>query len=846
LTTVPLPNQRPVPENIFARVWEDPKGLLGSLAVVQNTPLGLRFIATSLLFLVLGGINALLMRAQLALPENTLLDPETYNRLMTMHGSTMMFLFAIPLIEGIATLVLPQMLGARELPFPRLTSFSYWTFLFGGLIFYASFFFDAVPDGGWFAYVPLTNREYSPDVGIDYWLLGLNVAEIGAIAGAFEIIVAFFKMRAPGMSLDKVPIFAWALMVTAWMMIFAFTPLIVGSTLLELDRALGTHFFNPDYGGDPLLWQHIFWIFGHPDVYIQFIPAVGAVSTIVSVFSRRPLVGHTLVIVSLVATGFLSFGLWVHHMFATGLPELALTFFTGASMLIAIPSGVQVFAWIVTIWSGRPWFKTPFLFIIGFVVTFVLGGLTGVMVASVPFDLQVHDSYFVVAHFHYVLIGGVVFPLFGALYYWYPKFMERMPSERLGRWHFWLLFIGFNVAFFPMHLTGLLGMPRRVYTYDADLGWGTLNMISTVGAFIIAAGVLVFLINLIWSARRGEKASDNPWQADTLEWATPTPMPQYGFRKLPFVQSRHPLWDGVPETADDPQTGKLIDAIADYPVEYRAQLATTTLDARPQEVFRVATFSIYPFLAAVGAMFFSFFLIYSQYALAALSVAFSLAMFIGWHWDAGKHANPAVERAFEAEYGVPLRPYGSRAVARWGMGLTIITLSVALATLVFSYFYLRLTPPQWPPYGTAIPDAFLPGIAMAALLISVAPMGWAARGVAQDRRTPVIWGLLAMTILGVIYIVINLISYRLLDFNYQTHAFGSIFAALAAFQIGVAGVGIFMSAVSLVWVLIGARMPQEARAGRHHAVTDIALYWYFAAVSGVIVYLLLYLVPHWI
>ncbi|HEU5088029.1 MAG TPA: cbb3-type cytochrome c oxidase subunit I, partial [Roseiflexaceae bacterium] len=384
---------------------------------VQNTPIGLRFVATAIAFFIAGGVMALLMRTQLAIPENDFLAPETYNELMTMHGSTMMFLFAIPLIEGVGALVLPQMLGGRELPYPRLSAFAYWTFLLGGVIFYASFFLGQVPDNGWYAYTPLSGPEFARDKGMDFWLLGLNVAEIGAIAGAIELIIAVLKIRAPGMTLSRIPIFAWAMLVTGVMMVFAFTPLIVGSMLLEFDRKFGTHFYDPAAGGSALLWQHLFWIFGHPDVYIQFLPAVGMVSTIVPVFVRRPISGYTFVTLAIVATGFLSFGLWVHHMFPSGLPQASLAIFSAASMMIAIPSGVQFFAWISTIYGGTPVWKTPFLWIIGFMVTFLVGGLSGVMVAAIPFDLQVTDSYFVVAHFHYVLIGGVVFPIFGALYY---------------------------------------------------------------------------------------------------------------------------------------------------------------------------------------------------------------------------------------------------------------------------------------------------------------------------------------------------------------------------------------------------------------------------------------------
>jgi cytochrome c oxidase subunit I+III len=494
---------------------------------VQNQTIGMRFIGTAFLFFCLGGIASLAMRTQLAVPENTFLTPKTYNQLMTMHGTTMMFLFSIPLLQGIGALVLPQMLGVRELPYPRLSAFAYWTTLFGGVLFYVSFFLGLAPDGGWYAYTPLTGPKFTPDRSMDYWLLGLNVAEIGAIAGAIELIISVLKLRGIGMAISRIPIFAWAMLVVGVMILFAFIPLVVATTLLEFDRKLGTHFFNPDAGGDPLLWQHLFWFFGHPDVYIQFLAPIGVVSMIVPVFARQRLEGYTFVTLAILATGFLSFGLWAHHMYTAGFSPITLALFSAASSAIAIPSGIQVFAWIATIWNGRPVFRTPFLFVLGFLFIFVIGGMSGVMLAMVPFDWQVTDTYFIVAHFHYVLIGGLVFPIFAALYYWWPKYVEKVLDERLGRWNFWLMFFGFNVAFFPMHLSGIFGMPRRVYTYPAGIGLELLNLISTIGAFIVALGVLVFLVNIIYTQRTAPKAEPNPWDADSLEWATPTPMPQY-------------------------------------------------------------------------------------------------------------------------------------------------------------------------------------------------------------------------------------------------------------------------------------------------------------------------------
>ena len=837
--------EQPVSEEAFSCVWEDPKGIWGILKGVQNQPIGLRLIGLSIFFLVVGGLQGLLMRTQLISPNNAFMDPETYNRLMTMHGTTMMFLVTIPLIEGISALVLPQMLGARELPFPRLAAFSFWTFLFGGVIFYAGFLIDAVPEGGWFAYVPMTGKEYSPGLGIDFWLLGLNVAEVAAIAGAFETIISFFKMRAVGMTVNRVPMFAWALMVMAWMMLFAFVPLIVGSTLLELDRAANTAFFVVERNGNPLLWQHLFWIFGHPHVYIVFIPATGMVATMVAVFVRRGLVGYSFIVASLVSTGFLSFGLWVHHMFATGLPELSLSFFTAASMMIAIPSGIQMFAYLTTIGTGRPKFKVPFLFVIGFILIFVLGGLSGVLLASVPVNLQAHDSYFVVAHFHYVLIGGWLFPTIGGIYYWFPKFIERMTNETLGRWNFYLLFIGFNLTFFPMHISGILGMPRRVYTYQAGYDLELWNLLSTIGAYMTAVSFVIFFINIFWSWKRGPLAPSDPWGADTLEWATPTPAPQYGFRRLPVVHSRHPNWEALDTTSGDgdEKTRKLLDVMVNYPSKYRAQLATTAIDAKPEEVYRVATSSIYPFWAALAVTIVTFFLIFSQYVLAALSLLLVVAAVIGWFKDNDDFSNPEEEREFEELYGVPLRPQGSRAVSRWGIWLTIACLGTALFTLAFCYLFLRLTPPQWPPEGIALPDPIVPAIALGFLLVSVLFMRRALRGVNENNANGLQVGLLATVGLGIVFLVLSVFSYTRLGFDHQSQAFGSIFTVMALFQLLITFGGLVMAAVTLFWFVHGTRRDTHHSANRQRSVTDIALYWNYVAIAGVITYLFLYIAP---
>src|SRR6056297_401299 len=478
----------------FEAVWKQPSGLR-ALSAVSHRVVGKRFLVTGFIFFLIAGFLGLLVRTQLIVPENTFLDSETYNQVFTMHGTIMMFLFAIPMLEGFAIYLIPLMTGARDLVFPRLGAFGYWCYLFGGLIVLSSFLFDAAPAGGWFMYVPLSTSQYTEGLSADFWLIGITLAEIASVTAAVEIIAAILSSRAPGMSLTKMPILMWYFLVTAFMIAVGFPPLIIGSILLESERLLGLPFFDPAFGGDPLLWQHLFWLFGHPEVYIIFLPAAGFVATILPTFVGKPLFAYGFVVASVIAMGFISFGLWAHHMFATGLPALSLSLFSAASTMVAVPTGVQIFAYIATLAQGRPRATVPMLFVLGFLFVFILGGFTGVMLASVPFNWQAHDSYFVVAHLHYVLVGGMVFPLFAAFYYWAPHFTGRMMSERLGKWVFWLIFIGFNATFFLMHVTGLRGMPRRIATYPEGLGWDRLNMLSTLGSYILAAGVVLFVFD---------------------------------------------------------------------------------------------------------------------------------------------------------------------------------------------------------------------------------------------------------------------------------------------------------------------------------------------------------------
>ena len=607
-------------------IWEDEPGLAGFFGTVDHKKIGRRYIVTAFAFMLAGGIQALFMRAQLARPDETLLGPDAFNQLMTMHGTTMIFLFATPIMAGFGNYLVPLMIGSRDMAFPRLNALSYWIYLLSGLFLYSSFAVRAAPDGGWFNYVPLTDRVYNPGLNIDFWLLGIAFLGISTTLGGINFIVTIFKLRAPGMSVNRMPLFVWSILVMGFMIVFALPALTLACILLELDRKLGMHFFDPARGGSPLLWQHLFWIFGHPEVYIVSIPGAGLISAIIPTFARRRMVGYTWIATSLVAIGVVSFGVWVHHMFTTGLPEITSDFFAAASLVIGIPAGVQVFSWIATIVEGDVFWRTPFLYAIGSIVIFVLGGFTGVMVAVAPFDTQVHDSYFVVAHFHYVLLGMVLFPALAALYYWLPKVTGRMLSERVGTVAFWLTFVGFHVTFFPQHILGLLGMPRRVYTFERGLGWDVYNLVSTIGAFFLAAGILVTVYDALRSLRRGERAGANPWGAGTLEWSIPSPPPHYNFATIPAVRDREPLWVGAGDAGHTlPMDG-----------EGRETLATAGLDAEPERVIPMPDETYTPFAVALGGGLACGGALAEQPVLIGIGGAVLLGALLRWLWRTGE------------------------------------------------------------------------------------------------------------------------------------------------------------------------------------------------------------------
>jgi cytochrome c oxidase subunit I len=624
----------PDPTADLARAWGRPAGLVGWLCDVDHKAIGRRYIVTAFVFLALGGVLALIMRLQLARPDQHLVGPDLYDQLFTTHGSTMMFLFAVPVLQGFGVYLVPLMVGTRNLAFPRLNAYGYWAYLIGAVLLWVGLVTNTGPDAGWFAYVPLAGPQYGTGKRMDVWAQMITFTELSALAVAINLITTILKHRAPGMALHRMPMFVWAQLITSVMVVFAMPAVMLSSGMLAADRLVATQFFNPAEGGDPLLWQHLFWYFAHPEVYIIFIPALGFVSSILVPFARTPLFGYPVIVLTMATTAFIGFGVWVHHMFATGLPQLGQSFFTAASLLITIPTGIQFFLWIATLWRGRIRLATPMLFVLAFFATFLIGGLTGVMLASVPLDLQVHDTFFVVAHLHYVLIGGSVFPLLGAVYYWFPKLTGRMLDERAGRLSCALVFAGFHLTFFPMHQLGLDGMPRRIFTYDEASGWGPLNLVATIGAMVLGAGFLVTLGNALWARRRGAIAGADPWLADGTEWRTASPPPVYNFAFLPTVRDRYPAWTSPP---DQP-------VVHGVRTDRPELLVTGAVDAEPDHRTELPGPTLAPLAAALatGATFIGS--IFTPWAVP-VGGALVTAALVAWFWPRRPHRAERMEGA---------------------------------------------------------------------------------------------------------------------------------------------------------------------------------------------------------
>jgi cytochrome c oxidase subunit I+III len=716
---------------LLDRTWDQRPGIVGWLGQCNHKTVGLRFIVTTMFMFLLAGALALVMRAQLAVPEANVVTPEVYNQFFTMHGTLMMFLFVVPMLEGLAIYFLPLQLGARDMPLPRLNAFGFWAYVGGGLLLLSSFFFGTVPDGGWYAYVPLTTTEFSPGLNLDFWLLGVTFVEISAIVAAIEIIVLIMRSRAAGMSLARMPVFAWANLVTSGMILAAFPPLVAASLLLEVERKLGTAFFDAARGGDPLLWQHLFWWFGHPEVYIQLLPALGILAAVLPAATRRRLPARWLVVASFIAIGIVSFALWVHHMFTTGINDLVLQFFSSASFMITIPTAIIVFAFIAAIWTGRGirW-DPPILFVVGFLVVFVLGGISGVMVAVVGFNWQSHDTYFIVAHFHYVLVGGSVFPIFAGLYHWFPKVTGRHVSRRAGQWAFWLMFLGFNVTHFPQHWLGFLGMPRRVWTYESGLGWDVWNLVSSIGSGFLGLGVLVSVVAFAIAWRKGAPASHDPWAASTLEWSIPSPPPNENFALPPIVDDSEPRWSTG--SRPDPVEAEPWYAPLGHPPEgQREVLITSVAGGKPEAIVVVPGHSLWPLWLTVAILVGLVGVLIDWWWLAILGVVGVFVSIVGWLWppvqlDARPASDPphAVPPEEPGLIGLttsgrvrPIAPVGST-IGWWGAVLGLIAIAHLVAGAWVATIYLRSRVATWPPVPGDPPDLTLGGVAVALTVLS--------------------------------------------------------------------------------------------------------------------------------
>jgi cytochrome c oxidase subunit I+III len=813
--------------------WAMPRRF-GFFTEVNNTHIGVLYIATGLLFFLGAGVLALLMRVQLAYPANTFLDAGTYNQFFTMHGTVMMFLFAVPIVEAVAVLLLPSLLGTRDMPFPRLSALGYWSYAVGGALVFASLFFGVAPDGGWFMYPPLTGPKFSPGINTDVWVLGLGFVEISAVAAAVELVVGILKTRAPGMTLARMPIFGWYVLVTAGMIMLGMPTVIAADILLELERAFGMPFYDATKGGDPLLWQHLFWLFGHPEVYIIFLPAAGMVSMMLPSFTRTPLVGHTWVVLAAMSVGFLSFGLWVHHMFTTGLPLLSLSFFSAASSAIAIPMGIQVFAWLATLWEGKPTLRVPMLFILGFLCIFTIGGVTGVMVAAVPYDWQVHDTYFVVAHLHYVLIGGMVFPLFAAFYYWMPMVTGRMLSERLGRWAFVLMFVGFNAAFLPMHLTGLRGMPRRVYTYPGELGWNTLNLISSVCAFLFAAGVLVVVLDFVRHLRQGRNVGMNPWDAPSLEWLSG--LSGHGFRSLVPITSLYPLWD-QPGLKDEELAGRGF--LPDAPTREREALMTGPITSEPEQILRLPGPGWTAFVAAVATAVVFTALTVRLTAVGVVAGIIAAAAYLYWLWSMDR----ALPRELaDAGRGValPLYSNGTRSVGWWAMVVLLISDAAVVASFLFAYLFLwTARPAVWPPDGSQLPGFLGPTLIAGAIAGSWLLFEAADRLNQRDRRLATGLCLVAATVLAAGALAIGWNWLDGLGIDPTGHSYGAVVWTLLGYMALHVAVGAAMALWCLVRLVLGM-----IDSWRCLTLRISLLWWRFTLVAAVLTVLLVAGFPH--
>ncbi len=808
-------------------IWSSEPGFRGWFSTVNHTDLGRMFLATAFFFFLVGGVLAMLIRAQLATPNSAFAGPEIYNQIFTMHGTIMMFLFAIPTFEGLAVYLLPKLLGTRDLAFPRLTAYGYWCYVFGGAMLLVSMLLGVAPDGGWFMYPPLTGAIYSPGINTDFWLIGITFVEISAIAAAVEITVSILKFRAPGMSLDKMPIFAWYALVTALMILTGFPPLILGSVLLEVERAFGLPFFQAELGGDSLLWQHLFWLFGHPEVYIIFLPAAGVISTVLPVMCRTTLLGYGWIVAAAVGLAFLSFGLWVHHMFTTGIPHMGLAFFSAASTLVAVPTAVQIFAWIGTMWKGRPELHLPMLHILGFFITFVIGGLTGVMVAVVPFDWQAHDTAFVTAHLHYVLFGGFVFPILAGIYYWLPHFTGRKRFFRLGEVAFALIFLGFHVTFLAMHWVGLLGQRRRISTYQPEDGWTTINLISSIGGFVLAIGIAIVGIELILHAVTANRGKRNPWGAGTLEWAMMTPSPAYNFASLPRVSSREPL-------AHDPDLPVRLARGEGYLAEpatdrgWRETLTVEISSGQPEHHVIYPGNTRLPIAMAAVTGFFFLSLLLKVYWVTPLALAGVALLAWRWVWTLGRREDlPAQAVGHGIE--LPNSAAVDRSPGWWGSLFLLAANATFFGSLLFGFSFLWTVAPGWPPPALFKPSAleFAAGITGAAAAVAGGRLA-----IRANRRGRATMPWLALAFAGALAIAAVCGALMLRTPSPGEHAYGATLFVLGGYGVFHAGLAAFMT------VFLAVRVSRSFTSPARRAEFPIVSLWIdYLAVAGTLILL---------
>jgi cytochrome c oxidase subunit I len=833
LPPAPDPELFRAQERRLDKAWETPRGWR-YWSAVNNAQVGIWYTAAAFFFFLFAGALGLLIRAQLAVPDNTLLSAKFYNQVFTLHGTVMMFLFAVPILEAVAITIMPAMYAARDLPFPRLSSFGFWSFLIGGVFVCGSIFFNAAPDTGWFMYPPLSTDVKQSGIGADIWLLGLSFIEIASIAAAVELIVGVLKCRPPGMRINLMPLYGWYVLIVGAMILFAFPPLIAGDILFEAERLLNWPFFDANRGGDPLLWQHLFWIFGHPEVYIIFLPSIALLAMIVPTFAQRPIVGYAWIVLAAVGTGFLSFGLWVHHMFTTGLPSISLGFFSAASEAVAIPTAVQIFVFIATVLAGKLIFSVPMLFATGALAIFVFGGLTGVMVALAPFDWQAHDTYFVVAHLHYVLIGGMLFPLIAGVYYFFPLVMGRLLSERLGKWAFWLMFVGFNVAFLPMHFTGLRGMPRRVFTYPEGFGWDWLNFVSSVGAFVLAAGVATIVFDVLWPRTRAFPGR-NPWNAGTLEWLSPQPQKPWATRSVPRVSSRYPLWD-------DPELIRKVDEaryyLPDAEEGKRETLITTTLDGEPVQCLRLPGSSWLPMGAAVfiGGSFIA--TTFHLYWTALGSGLIGIAVIMSWLWTGTALIPEKPAKDVGLGLRLPLYVSGPDSVGWWAMLITMLGDMSAFFSLIFGYFFFWTIHDDFPPAGMEGPGVFWPGIGAAGVLsawfVMLSARAFNARGAAGGLRTM----LGASVVLAAGGAVALVYAPYATGLDPAAHSYPAIVWVLVLWTALHVALGILMTLYCLARSVAGLLTSEY-----DIDIQNVVLYWHFAAITAGVTVVVIALFP---